>query len=98
MFLLVGCGDEHVHDYEVSTFDELKHSITCSCGDNIVEEHKFSEWKIIDESTVDHTGKSERVCLVCNYKETKTDPILEHTHNFGKWEVASAQLILILEL
>ena len=87
VFLLVACGDEHEHEYEVSTYDEFRHSITCSCGDNIVEEHKFSEWKIIDEATVDHTGKSERACLVCNHKETKTDPKLDHTHDFGEWKI-----------
>ena len=30
---------------------------------------------------------AERVCLVCNHKETKTDPKLDHTHDFGEWKI-----------
>ena len=90
VFILIGCRGGHEHSYEVYTYDEIRHSITCECGDNVVENHKFGEWVIIDEPTIESYGKSYRICTVCEFKESKEVPMLEHTHTYGKWEIGVA--------
>ena len=58
---------------------------TCSCGDSYVSDivdllgHTFSEWKIIGAATTPETETAERVCSICNTRETKT---LAHNHNY----------------
>ena len=90
MFLLIGCGEEHVHEYTVSMRDTEKHFMGCTCGDYIEEEHKFGEWEIVEDATVDVVGKSIRECQVCKYQESREEPKLEHTHTYGNWEIINA--------
>jgi hypothetical protein len=46
-----------------------------SCKDTVktipAAGHKYGDWELVKEATVDEEGSRERVCSVCNDKETQ---------------------------
>ena len=40
-------------------------------------DHKFGEWKVVKEPTVEEAGMKERVCEKCSYTETAAIPALD---------------------
>lgn len=93
----------HTHNYEISIinptcllagYTEYK----CSCGveykDNYVSaiNHKYSEWKVINEPTDENTGLKQKICLNCN--DIIEEPIakLDHIHQYQLITVPSTCL------
>lgn len=89
LLLATGCGkdEEHVHDYTISIEDRTYHKSSCSCGDIKIEEHIFDDWEIYEFATEESEGVSERFCSICNFRDTKLEPKLEHIHDYGDWQV-----------
>lgn len=79
----------HTHEWSLSwKSDETKHWKQCSCGD-LTEgsTHIFDNYSTIIEATETSEGLEEGYCSICNYRKTRTIPILSHTHHFGEeWE------------
>ncbi len=85
----------HVHSYTTNviaptcTADGYT-TYTCTCGNNYVSDkttsvgHDFGEWHTTKEPTAAETGFAERVCVSCNFKNTKVlGKIIEnHAHSF----------------
>lgn len=85
----------HIHSYTTNviapTCTAEGYTIyICGCGHNYVSDkttplgHSFSKWHTTKEPTSTSTGVAEKVCEICNIKETKIlGKIAEnHTHNF----------------
>ncbi len=89
LLLITSCGDDkdHVHDYVISIEDRTNHKSSCSCGDINLEEHIFGVWEIYEFATEESDGISERFCSVCDYRDTKLEPKLDHVHEYGEWQV-----------
>lgn len=54
-------------------------TFTCSCGDIKTEPisptgHQWSQWSVVEESTVDKEGTKERTCSVCGEKDQEPIP------------------------
>ena len=87
--LIVGCKAEvHTHTFaEEWSSDETNHwhAATCGCSDVELQktEHTFGKWEVIKEATEEAKGSKERVCDVCEYKETADIEKLEHKHKFA---------------
>ena len=81
--VLPALGHKHSFGTEWKTSD-LKHWHECACGEKSEEEaHKFGEWNVIKPATETEAGEKERVCSVCDYKETAKIPMEAHTHKFA---------------
>ena len=67
---------------------ELKHDAThhwdeCQCKDVQNKElHQYGDWTVTKAATETEEGQRERTCTVCDYKQTETIPVLEHTHDY----------------
>lgn len=69
--------------------------IKCSfCGDVIQEseeipalEHKYGEWKTIEEATCKKEGQQRRVCEICDHPDIEQIP--QKPHNWGVWQYDS---------
>ncbi len=67
---------------------ELKHDAThhwdeCACKDVQNKElHQYGDWTVTKAATETEEGQRERTCTVCDYKQTETIPVLEHTHDY----------------
>ncbi len=82
-------GHSHTTDVTAPTCTEQGYTTyTCACGDNYVADytdalgHTWGEWVTTVEPTEETEGTAERTCSVCSEKETKTLPVLEHTHKY----------------
>ena len=72
------------HEFSEYKHDETKHWHECECGVIADEgEHSFGEWVIVTEPTYTATGKKERVCTVCGYKDTEEIEIVPPTFIYG---------------
>ena len=72
----------HDHEY-TQKYDETNHWDECDCGDIQNEEaHKYGAWTVTKEPTETEEGEKEHTCTVCDYTETETIPVLEHTHEY----------------
>lgn len=87
-----GCSqpedETHEHTFaEAWTNDATHHwhAATCEHTDEVKDkaEHDFGEWKETKAATEEAEGTKERVCSVCDYKETGTIAKLEHKHEVG---------------
>ncbi len=44
--------------------------------------HSFGDWMTTIQPTEETEGAAERTCKICNHKESKTVPVLSHTHKY----------------
>lgn len=76
----------HLHAFRITRVEPTctKDGYTlyeCSCGETKIDDyipkkgHTFGEWKTVTEPTQTSVGLRERVCTVCNEKETEEIPI-----------------------
>ena len=83
VFTLLSCqvGGSHTHTKGDLLNDEEKHWYSCSGCDELLETqiHTFDNWTIKAEATCTEKGLQERVCSVCNYRETQEINALGHT-------------------
>lgn len=65
--------------------DETNHWHKCTgCEEKLDKAaHTFGEWNVIQQPTEMTKGTKERVCSVCEYKQTDEIPVLGHTHTAG---------------
>ena len=85
--VLPALGHKHSFGTEWKN-DDLNHWHECACGEKSEEEaHKFGEWKETKPATETEMGEKERVCSVCEFKETAKIPELGHVHSYDteKW-------------
>ena len=63
------------------TEHEQKYSL---CGKVITEKsaHSFGDWTIIQRPTSNRDGEKERICQICQYKETKTIPATGSNYSY----------------
>ena len=78
----------HTHKYsEDWTSDETYHwhLATCEHPTEVSDKakHTFGDWKVTKDPTEEEVGSKERICSVCNYKETAEIEKLAHTHKFS---------------
>ena len=82
VMVLAGCKNDsvpevpHEHSFaEQWTHDGTHHWKAATCGDTNEKsgyaEHTFGDWTIKETPTEETEGSKERVCNVCEYKETK---------------------------
>ncbi len=77
---------EHTFSREWSTSATHHWKVaTCEHSSEVSEkaEHSYGEWIRTKEATEETAGSKERVCTVCNYKETAEIAQLAHTHTFA---------------
>lgn len=78
----------HTHKYKKTvitpTCTEQGYTLnTCECGDSYKENytnmipHQYGDSIIIKQPTEEEEGTQEKICKVCNYKETETIPVLQ---------------------
>ena len=67
---------EHTHVYETTwSSDYTGHWHACSCGHKSDEaSHAMGEWIVTSAPTETKPGSKERVCNICNYKQTQVIP------------------------
>lgn len=71
---------DHTHSYSQEySSDSVYHWVSCSCGDEIKEEHDFSDYSISLEPTYTTSGEKTRSCTQCGYVDIVVIPPLEHT-------------------
>ena len=94
--MITGCKDPevpqsesaHEHTFADSWSTSATHhwkAATCEHTSEVSEkaEHTFGDWTTTTEPTEEEVGSKERVCSVCNYKETAEIEKLAHTHKFS---------------
>lgn len=65
------------HTYNLLQKDGTGHWKECSCGEKQAKEaHQYSFWTVVQKPTLDKTGKEERVCSICTYRETRSVAVL----------------------
>ena len=80
----------HEHAYSDSwTSNETHHWHAATCGhtDQVKDkaEHDFPEtWTEVTVATEEADGLEERFCSVCEYRETRIIPMLNHNHNVDR--------------
>ena len=87
----VGCKDpEPAHEHTFSDAWSKDgtyhwHAATCEHPTEVSEKakHTFGDWKVTKDPTEEEVGSKERICSVCNYKETAEIEKLAHTHKFS---------------
>ena len=84
---------DHVHDYVVvetvePTCTEQGYTVyECRCGDSYKADyvdalgHDMGEWTVVNEPTCTEEGLRQRACSRCDYVETETIPVIDHTHS-----------------
>ena len=67
---------DHTHAYETTwSSDYTGHWHACSCGHKSDEaSHAMGEWIVTSAPTETKPGSKERVCNICNYKQTLVIP------------------------
>ncbi len=78
----------HTHKYATEWESDATnhwHKSTCGHEEEVSEKaaHSFGEWTTTKEATEEEVGSKERVCSVCNYKETVEIEKLAHIHKFA---------------
>ena len=88
--IFTGCKDpelSHEHTFADSlSKNDTHHWYASTCGHEVVDgkaAHTFGDWTTTKEATEEAVGSKERVCTVCNYKETAEIAQLTHTHKFA---------------
>ena len=73
-----GCELEWV---VTETDHEQKYSL---CGKVTIakEKHTFGDWTITQRPTLNRDGEKERICQICQYKETKTIPATGSNYSY----------------
>ena len=73
-----GCELEWV---VTKTEHEQKYSL---CGKVTIakEKHTFGDWTITQRPTLNRDGEKERICQICQYKETKTIPATGSNYSY----------------
>ena len=73
-----GCELEWV---VTETEHEQKYSL---CGKVTIakEKHTFGDWTITQRPTLNRDGEKERICQICQYKETKTIPATGSNYSY----------------
>ena len=106
MIGFIGCKDPeppHEHEFSDSWSKDATyhwHAATCEHTTEVSEKakHTFGDWTTTKEATEEEVGSKERICSVCNYKETAEIEKLAHTHKFavdwtsdssGHWHAAT---------
>lgn len=72
--------------------EAAKYFYSCACGEKCADTfqignplgHQYGEWNIEKEATETEDGLQTRMCLRCNQSESKSIPMLSHTHTFDK--------------
>jgi GH25 family lysozyme M1 (1,4-beta-N-acetylmuramidase) len=86
---------KHTHNYTEEVKNSYKaptctakgsKTLRCSCGDTQTEEiamldHKFGNWEVVTEATVENEGTQKRVCSVCSKEENKKIDKLKPAEN-----------------
>ncbi len=100
-FSLIFLGScEHTHEY---TEEVVKPTCTtdgytlysCKCGecykDNYVDKltHQFGEWETEKEATATLEGLRKRNCLLCDFSEIETIPVISHNHSYKEEVIKS---------
>lgn len=90
--VFASCGGEedasHQHEKTLHWLhDGVNHWLGCSgCEEKFDEaKHTFGEWKVTKEASLTEKGSKERVCSVCDYKETEEIPVVDHAHEKTDW-------------
>ena len=79
---------EHTHKYlDKWVTNKTDHWKECKCGEKSnISAHDYGDWIITTEATEETEGRKHHVCKTCDYKETVSIPMLEHTHKYSdKW-------------
>ena len=67
---------EHTHDWSNwKPLNDTQHQRSCTCGKTEQADHTLGDWTVTNPSTTD-TGRKERSCTVCGYKQTEVIPKL----------------------
>ena len=64
---------------------ETEHEQKYSLCDKVTiakEKHTFGDWTIIQRPTSNRDGEKERICQICQYKETKTIPATGSNYSY----------------
>lgn len=80
---LSSCSTSHYQDgiYHVSPTHHWFECVDDECDEKYLEEeHSFSEWQTIVDSTCSSLGEEKRTCSVCEYIEKRTIAKKEHTY------------------
>ncbi len=60
----------HTHDF-TQKHDEHEHWEECDCGEEQGREvHKYGDWEVVIEPTVEAKSEKKHTCTVCGYSET----------------------------
>ena len=92
------CNEVLVAQEEVAALGH-KWDNDCDSTCNVCEEkrtvpdHVYGDWVVVEKPNASSTGKQERTCTVCGYKETEELPM---TVSVGAWIAIIAVSILIL--
>lgn len=63
-------------------YDEVNHWNKCECGEKVnIEEHKFGEWIIVEDSTETSFGIKKQICSICGYEDYEE---INHKHSYLK--------------
>ncbi len=73
----------HSHSFgSIWKTNDSYHWYECSCGSKSDDAaHTFGEWNVTQEASIAYEGSKERVCSVCQFKETATISKLETSYN-----------------
>ena len=63
----------HVHSYSSEwSSDSTNHWHACKCGDKSdLSAHSFGDWTVTKAATITEDGIKERVCSICQYRQTQ---------------------------
>ena len=95
ILILFSCSQAHVHSFEDEwTYDAVGHWHKATCEHTELtkgfENHTLGAWITTKEATETEDGSAERKCSICDYKETKVLPKIEHVHTFStEWSYDS---------
>ena len=84
---------DHVHNYVAvetvePTCTEQGYTVyECRCGDSYKADfvdalgHDMGEWTVVTNPSCTEEGLRQRACSRCDYIETETIPVIDHTHS-----------------
>lgn len=73
---------DHEHAFTKLECDSSNHWYVCECGEKTdMEAHSFNEWTQTKAPTATEKGEKERICSVCQYKETEEIPAIVTPEN-----------------
>lgn len=92
---VIAFAEDHVHSYQATVVSpkcaEQGYTlyVCTTCGDSYKDNyvpangHIWGTWKVLDEATCVQEGHEERICGVCEAKETKTISVTDHVDADG---------------